>query len=299
VNQQSLSGVAPDVQQQFRHSLSLASSSSSDQQRRDALSYLTNQLSAETAVNPVGTTEILSKLLPAISHTSSPVRSQLLELFRSLPEKDVKQSVDPAIMHIRAGMTHLSADISNDALSVMDWLLDAAGEELVCRPGGWVRPLKTFSVLLGWRSSGTDGGWTPSAQVLSRSKDSATYSRKISVVTKLLHTGLKSPPPVQEQSARPLDHLYRLPRDPHAFDYLNLSGPPRNEEEEMYGSREERQTVFNRVFLEQFSKGTDEAQKLGGPAGRAAVKLRGVIEEEMADFEDSAAVSAQDLLDLW
>ncbi|KAJ3498984.1 hypothetical protein NLG97_g689 [Lecanicillium saksenae] len=49
---QSLSTEAPDVVQQFKHNLSLASSSRSDKQRKDALAYLTSQLALEPPVNP-------------------------------------------------------------------------------------------------------------------------------------------------------------------------------------------------------------------------------------------------------
>src|SRR5690349_4629716 len=129
MGQQSLSTVAPDVIEQFKQSLSLTTSKS-DKQRREALAYLTGQLSTQPPTNPVGTHAILTKLLPLISDSSTPVRSQLLKLLRTLPAAEVRHSTEKAIMFIRAGMTHLSADISNDSLGVMEWLLDTTADEL-------------------------------------------------------------------------------------------------------------------------------------------------------------------------
>lgn len=132
---QSLSIASPDAIQQFKHNLSLASSSRSDKQRRDSLAYLTSQLSQDSPVNPVGTHVILAKLLPLISDSSTSVRTQLLKLLRTLPEMEIKHQVEQSIMFIRAGMTHLSADISNSSLDVMEWLLDAAEDELSLAQG--------------------------------------------------------------------------------------------------------------------------------------------------------------------
>ncbi|KAL7792625.1 Rix1 complex component [Trichoderma ceciliae] len=299
MNQQSLSTAAPDVVQQFKHNLSLASSSRSDKQRRDALAYLTSQLCSHPPVNPVGTNILLSKILPLISDSSTPVRSQLLKLLRALPEDEARHSTEQAIMFIRAGMTHLSADISGDALGVMEWLLDVADDELVTIPGGWVKTLSIFCVTMGWSLSSSVPGWTSAARTGLRAKDAQTLARQISILSRFLQTGLRSettPVPGPEEY---WDNLYRLPRSSNAFEYLNLFGSRPDEEGEMYPNREARQQVFYRRFLEPISKGIENIKKEGGAVGRAAVGLDKVLKDGMGDYTAAAGMDAQDLLNLW
>ncbi|KAJ3525589.1 hypothetical protein NM208_g11577 [Fusarium decemcellulare] len=296
---QSLSTIAPDVIQQFKHSLSLAASSKSDKQRRESLAYLTGQLSSQPPVNPVGTHAILSKLLPLISDSSTPVRNQLLKLFRVLPPAEVKHSVEQAIMFIRAGMTHLSADISNDSLSVMEWLLDVAENNLVVCPGGWVKTLSSFCAMMGWALSSSKAGWSSGSRSSLRAKDASTYARQITTLSRFLEAGLQPEAEVSEDESETWDNLYRIPRDSNAFEHLNLYGYRRDEEGEMYPSREARQRVFQRRFLEAVVKGIDQAKKEGGATGRAAAALDKVLEEGMGDYESSTAIDTQDLLTLW
>ncbi|KAM5346743.1 hypothetical protein ACJ41O_009748 [Fusarium nematophilum] len=296
---QSLSTVAPDVIQQFKHSLSLASSSKSDKQRREALAYLTGQLSSEPPVNPVGTHAVLAKLLPLISDSSTPVRSQLLKLFRFLPPAEVKHSTEQAIMFIRAGMTHLSADISNDSLGVLEWLLDVAENDLVVCPGGWVKTLNSFCAMMGWALSSSKAGWSSGSRSGLRAKDASTYARQITALARFLEAGLRQEAEVLGDESEIWDNLYRIPRDSNAFEHLNLYGSRRDEEGEMYPSREARQRVFRRRFLGAVLKGTDQAKKEGGATGRAAATLTQVLDDGMDDYESSTAIDTQDLLTLW
>ncbi|PON28567.1 hypothetical protein TGAM01_v202414 [Trichoderma gamsii] len=301
MNQQSLSTAAPDAVQQFKHNLSLASSSRNDKQRRDALAYLTSQLSSQPPVNPVGTNNILLKVLPLISDSSTPVRSQLLKLLRALPKDQAKHSVREAITFIRAGMTHLSADISSDSLGVMEWLLDVAEDELVAIPGGWFKTLKTFCIIMGWSLSSSAAGWTSAPGSGLRAKDAQVLARQISILTRFIRVGLKPPTPVPWSPQDYWDNLYRIPRDPHAFEYLNLYGERRDEESEMYASPESRQGVLARKFMEPITKGIDKAKKEGGAVGRAVAGLDQVLTDGMRDYNgsDSQLMTDQWLLDLW
>lgn len=299
MGQQSLSTTAPDVIQQFKHNLSLASSSKSDKQRREALAYLTSQLSSEPPVNPVGTHAVLAKLLPLISDSSTPVRNQLLKLFRALPEAEVKHSTEQAIMFIRAGMTHLSADISNDSLGVMEWLLDVAEDDLVSCPGGWVKTLNSFFASMGWSLTTSKAGWSSGSRTGLRAKDAQTYARQITTLSRFLQAGLRPETSIPDNASEYQDNLYRIPRESNAFDYLNLSGSRRDEEGEMYSNREARQRVFQRKFEEAMLRGVEQAKKEGGGTGRAAVLLDQVLLEGMGDYESSTAMDVQDLLDLW
>ncbi|CAM1501745.1 Fc.00g037290.m01.CDS01 [Cosmosporella sp. VM-42] len=298
MGQQSLSTVAPDIIQQFKHNLSLASSKS-DKQRRETLAYLTGQLSAEPPINPVGTHAILAKLLPLISDSSTPVRSQLLKLLRTLPEEEVRHSTEQAIMFIRAGMTHLSADISNDTLGMLEWLLDVAEDDLVSCPGGWVKTLNSFCAMMGWPVSSSTAGWSSGSRTGLRAKDAQTYARQITTLSKFLQAGLKEETSIPENPSEFLDNIYRIPREPNAFAYLNLHGVRRDEEGEMYSTRDARQRVFQSRFLKSISKGVSQAKKEGGATGRAAALLDQTLQEGMGDYESSTAMSTQDLLDLW
>ncbi|KAK8149772.1 hypothetical protein G3M48_005690 [Beauveria asiatica] len=298
---QSLSTEAPDVVQQFKHNLSLASSSRSDKQRKDALAYLSSQLALEPPVNPVGTAAILTKLVPLISDNATPVRQQLLKLLRMLPADEVKPVIEHNIMFIRAGMTHLSSDISNDALAALDWLLDVADDELVMCPGGWVRTLTTFCAVMGWAVASSTKGWTSAAnsRTTLKPKDAQNRAKQIVTLSRLLQAGFKDEVPAESTSTQFWDNLYVLPRSGSSFEYLNLFMAQRDEDAEMYPNKEARQQIFHKRFLEAILKGIDQTKQEGGVTGRAAVGLEQVLAKGMKDFEVSTALDTQDLLDLW
>ncbi|KJZ79384.1 Pre-rRNA-processing protein IPI1 [Hirsutella minnesotensis 3608] len=296
---QSLSTEAPDFDQQFKHSISLASSSKSDKQRREALAYLTTQLASDPSANPIGTRALLMKLLPLVSDNSTPVRAQLLKLLRTLPEEEVKHSVEQVIMYVRAGMTHLSSDISNDSLGIMEWLLEVANDDLVACPGGWVKTLTTFCATMGWAVTASSGGWTSGARAGLKPKDAQNLTRQMTALARLLEAGFKMEVSDGSRPSDYWDNLYRLPRRANAFGYLNLSGERRDEEGEMYPDREARQQVFHRRFYSAMSKGIERARKEGGSAGRAATTLDEVLQRGIGDYQSLTAMDTQDLLDLW
>lgn len=298
---QSLSTAAPDILQQFKHNMSLASSSKSDKQRKEALAYLTTQLSAEPQINPVGTAAVLAKLLPLISDTYTPVRSQLLKLLQTLPAAGVAPGVDNAAMFVRAGMTHLSNDISNDALSVMDWLLLAAGDQLVSCPGGWVKTLNTFCAIMGWIPTTVKGGWTAGSagRTSLKAKDALNRARQMTTLTNFLRTGFKEESILPWSPLQYWDNLYTTPRGTNPFDYVNLSGARRDEDGEMYVDSESRKQIFHKRFYESFSRGVEQIKKEGGVGGRAAAGLEQVINAAMKDYRTSAAIDTKDLLELW
>ena len=298
VGHQSLSTEAPDEIAQFKHQFSLLSSKS-DKQRREALSYLTTRLSQDSFRTPVGTQAMLSRSLPLISDSSTPVRAQLIKLLRALPASEVKNSAPQVIMYVRAGLTHLSADISNDALGVMEWLLEVAGDHLASCPGGWVKTLNTFCALMGWSLSTPKSSWSSAPRAGIRAKHGQNYQRQITILGKFLRTGFQSEDSAVDTAALAFDYLEKLPRDPDAFAYLNLTGPTRDEEGEMYLDRESRQQVFHKKFLDAFRQGVEQAKKEAGMVGRAAAGLDQILSTAMDDFEPSAAISSQDLLELW
>ncbi|KAK2014141.1 pre-rRNA-processing protein IPI1 [Colletotrichum eremochloae] len=293
---QKLSTEAPDNATQFKHNLSLASTSRADKQRKESLAHLTSQVLAGN--NPVGTATVLGKLLPLISDASGPVRTQLLKLFKALPNAEVKHHAERCIMYIRAGMTHLSADISNDSLSVLEWLLDVAENEIVSCPGGWVKTLNSFCALMGWTIK-TSTGWSAAPKTGLRTKDAQSHARQIAVLARFLQAGLKPEVTALINPYACVDNMYCVPRTPNPFAYLNLFGTRRDEEAEMYNDRESRQRVFHRRFLDSFNRGVEQAKKEGGAIGRSAVQMDLALAEGMAGYEATSAVEPQDLLDMW
>ena len=267
-----------DSPEQFKQNLSLAINAKSDNQRRDALAYITNQLSANPPNNPVGTSGVLTKLLPVLSDGSSSVRTQLLKLFRALPPAEVPPNVEKILMYVRAGMTHLSNDIRGDTLNALEWLLDVAGEETVSSPGGWLKTLNSFSSMLGWNptvgSALSNKGWTSASKAtLGTKKGPEAQVRQIQVLATFLQTGFRPEAPVPYSPMAYWDNIYRLPGTPNPFAYLNLFGTPRDEDSEMYPDRISRQRVFDAKWRAAISTGMTEAKKEGGTVGRAAATL--------------------------
>ncbi|KAK4187317.1 DEAD/DEAH box RNA helicase [Podospora australis] len=278
VNQQTLVSDGLDSAEQFKQNLASCISAKSDHQRREAVAYITNQISLNPPNNPVGTSGVLTKLLPLMSDTAGPVRAQLLKLFRALPASEVGPEVEKILMYIRGGMTHLSTDIRSDTLNVLDWLLEVAGEEAVSCPGGWLKTLNSFSSMLGWNpsvgSAMTSKGWTNAPKAtLGTEKGPESRARQLESLARFLQAGFRAEAPVEPNPSEYWDNIYRLPSTPNPFAYLNLFGVPRDEDNEMYQDRSSRQRVFDAKWRPAITSGMDGSRKEGGTVGRAAAAL--------------------------
>lgn len=298
VAHQSLSETAPDAVQKFKHHLSLAASSNSDRQRKDALSFLTSQLSAGPDSNPVGTRELLVKLLPLVPNTSTPVRAQLLKLLRCLPPGEVRIHAEEALRWIRVGMTHLSADVSLDALSVLDWLLEVASDEAVACPGGWVMTLNSFCAMMGWSASG-NRGWTSAPKIGVRTKDAACHAQQLTILAKFLKAGLRPEAVVKVHPGQYWDGLYRINRSRDPFAHLNIYGARRDGDGEMYQDRESRNRAFQKRYAALVLAGAEQAKREAGAPGRASATLMQVLRDSTGDSEGEGVLDADDLLHLW
>ncbi|KAM3064889.1 rRNA processing protein [Clarireedia jacksonii] len=291
VNQQSLSTSAPSSVAQFTHYLSLASSSRSDTQRRDALAYLTTQISSQpvNAPVPLPIAILLPKLLPLMLDGSTSVRAQLLKFFRLLPASDIGDRAEAALLYTRAGMTHLAAEIRVDALAFLEWLLEVAQEDVVSCPGGWVKTLKSFMSMIGWATSSGTTKWT-SASKATFGKMGKSLPRQLLVLAQFLKAGLVEPE-VAAQAASAASNLslwdvkrHMIPTRANAYAHLNLFGSSRDEEGEMYIDREDRQRVFHKKFQAAVASGVESAKKEGGEVGRAAAVLTKVLRDGMDDY---------------
>lgn len=295
VNQQSLNEIAPDAAETFKHNLSLATSRT-PQQRREALAHLVTQLTSTPPNKPVGTYVLLDKLLPLVTDTSSGVRSTLLKLLQALPGAEIQPHADKAIKWVRLGMLHLSAEVRDDALKFMDWLLDAAGDQLLGTAGGWTRTLDAFAAMMGWKNeakatntntrtaAAAAGGWSSAPKTtFGADKGGNSYAHQMVALGRFVELGLQKLPPVGAWTqAERMDHIYRLPRGPNPFGYLQLFGPP--QDGEMCADLESRQRALW-PFREGMEKRAAQARMEGGPAGRAATELVRVLEEGFEGYE--------------
>ncbi len=188
----------------------------------------------------MGTPGLLAKLLPLVSDGSASVRAQLLKLLRALPRPEVRPAAERIVLYVRAGLTHLSSEIRDDALNVMEWLLDTAGDEVVSCPGGWMKTLNSFGAAMGWGGGMAAGskGWSSAPKTpFGAAKGGQSYARQITVLSKFLEAGFRPEPPAPYNPCAHWDSLGRIPRASNPFGYLNLFGSPRDEDGEMYAER--------------------------------------------------------------
>ena len=140
--------------------------------------------------------------------------------------------------------------------------------------------------MLGWSQISTaDGAWssTNAATFSKAGNEGKTLAKNITVLGHFLRAGLSGPSDGMEVGSVPtfpLRHLqaHMLPKRSNCFARLNLFGPPRDIEGEMYEDNEERGEVFKERFQGAIEKGLEGARREGGEVGRAAavvVKLLG------------------------
>jgi len=240
---------------------------------------------------------ILPKLLPLILDGSTSVRSQLLKFLRLVPSKEVADRVESALLYIRAGMTHLAAEIRNDAVLTLEWLLCSGGEAVISCPGGWVKTLKAFMSMMGWAIRSGTTKWT-SATKTSFGKGGKTFPKQLMVLAQFLKIGIghnATETTFQRGRHYPLwdVELHMIPLESNPYAHLNLFGPGRDEEGEMYTDRESRQRVFRHRFQASVEKGVENAKREGGEVGRAAAVLGKILAESMSDFAEVGDVPEQ------
>ncbi|MCJ1360094.1 MAG: rRNA processing protein [Icmadophila ericetorum] len=294
INQQSLTTTAPSLSTQFSHNLSLLTSRANSQ-RKDSLSYLTTTINSRPVDTPLPqpVSTILPKLLPLILDGSSGVRIHLVKLLRSLPPTDIEDFVDQILLYIRAGMTHLAADIRSSSMDVLSWALLAAEQAMVSCAGGWVKTLRCFLALLGWPFEGQKESWSSVKASLSKAgNDTAAAVKYLNSLASFLQAGLSDPENSRAGEgfapAFPLWHnqQHQIFNQSNCFAHLNLFGLPRDEDGEMYEGCEERQKIFQDKFRTTFEKGLDSAKREGGDVGRAAGAAKKVITETMGVFRE-------------
>lgn len=295
LNQQSLHVAAPSSNNQFLHHLSLLSSKP-DRQRCDSLAHLTTSIASRPVNSPLPhpVSVILSSLLPLILDASNSVRAQLLKLLRALPRNDVEDHVAQLLPYVRAGMTHLAADMRVSAVEVLSWMVEAAGEQVVSCAGGWVKTLNCFLSVLGWHTE-ESARWSSHRASFGKSGSQGRPMVKVlAALAEFLDAGIGQP---HESNDDPSDadhaalcwpfplyqtaqHMISESSAPYA--YLNLFGQRRDEEGEMYETREDRYRVFSTRFLPAVERGLKSAREEGGELGRASSGVSKVLKEAIS-----------------
>ena len=163
-----------------------------------------------------------------------------------------------------------------------------------------MKTLKCLLTVLHWRTASVTSGKGAAAGVNAWSSSRASTLGKqgsegkipiktLNVMAALLSAGFKEEHDADadgtylEKWPFPLRHVeaHMLPKHSNAFTHLNLFGPPRDEESEMYVNREERQRIFQKKFHAIVSSGIEAAKREGGEVGRAAAGVAKVLVEGM------------------
>lgn len=226
---------------------------------------------------------ILPPLQPLVLDVSTGVRTQLLKLLKVLPETDLEGHAPQILPYLRAGMTHLSADIRLSSIDTMSWLISTCGDELVSCAGGWVKTMNCFLSMLGWHTEDSLKWSSQRASFGKAGTEGRPMTKMLLTFADFLHAGVC---PTQQQYARtewafPLcqtvQHL--IPRKSAPYAYLNLFGARNDEEDGMYEAREDRIRILGQRFLHPIKRGVAAAKREGGETGRASASVTRVLKE--------------------
>mgnify|MGYP001005100401 CR=1 FL=1 len=271
-------------------------SSKSDTQRKESLAHLTTSISSRPVDSPLPqpVSVILPSLLPLILDASNGVRSQLLKLLRCLPASEIEDHVGQLLPYIRAGMTHLAADIRVSSVEILSWLVDVAGAQVVSCAGGWIKTINCFLSVLGWHTEESAKLSATRGTFGKAGSEGKPMVKVLQTLAEFLQAGIGKPEDETMDDADsekeeagssgwmfPLCHTaqHMIPKMSAPYAYLNLFGQPRDEEGEMYETREDRYRVFSDRFLKAVERGLENARKEGGEVGRASAAVAKVLKE--------------------
>lgn len=238
---------------------------------------------------------ILPSVLPLILDASSNVRTQLLKFFRVLPSSEIEDHVSQLLPYVRAGMTHLAADVRVSAVDMLSWLVNIAGTEVVSCAGGWIKTMNCFLSVLGWHTE-ESSKWSSSRASFGKSgSQGRPMIRVLQALAEFLDAGIGKPGSKHGITDLGDDQMkneatgwvfplcqttqHMIPTTSAPYAYLNLFGQPRDEEGEMYETREDRYRVFSGRFLKIVERGLDHTRKEGGETGRATACVSKVLRE--------------------
>lgn len=294
LNQQFLATTAPSATSQFSHHLSLLTSHT-DSQRRDSLSFITTAISIRLPDAPLQqpVSVLLPRILGLISDRSHGVRAQLLKLLRALPISDLEDHAGQILLYVRAGITHLAADIRTSTLDVLIWALDCCGDALVACAGGWVKTIKSLVAIQGWSLEDAPSAWSSrEASFGNPGSDGKAMVKGLNALALFLRIGLQEPSEQDQVDPNsygwPLTDTgaHMVSKKSNCFAHLSLFGPPRDEDSQMYEDKEDRQRIFQQRLQGPIQRGLEATKQQGGEIGRAAADVLKAITEGMNDFDE-------------
>jgi pre-rRNA-processing protein IPI1 len=192
-------------------------------------------------------------------------------------------------------MTHLAADIRVSAVEILTWMIEAAGESTVSCAGGWIKTLNCFLSVLGWHTE-ESSQWSSNRASFGKSgSQGKPMVKTLGALSEFLEAGIGKPSSGEADSemsdggespswsfplCQTAQHMISDSSTP--FAYLNLFGEPRDEEGEMYETREDRYRVFSSRFHAAMERGLKSAREEGGELGRASSGVSKVLKQAVA-----------------
>ena len=205
--------------------------------RKEDLDFLKKVLNSEEA--PLSDAAQIQKILPRVLEAtlavSEDVRKAAVSVLKSIPPPLAQDHIEEVLPFVRAGITHLAANVAGTSLDILEWLIRSYGDRLVSCKGGWVKTLKCFLVMLRWTAETRPGGWTFSRTSYKDGKNfqGVSFIKCLSVLGPFLRAGLMRPRkdrvPMSQLSDFPLWGRLGalLPTDAAGgFSCLDLFGSP-------------------------------------------------------------------------
>lgn len=228
---------------------------------------------------PQPSSTVLPKVFPLLLDGSGSVRRQSLKLLRAMPQNDMSDHIPDILPYVRAGMTHLAADIRVFSVDVLAWLIEIGADEVVSCAGGWVKSLNCFLTLLGWHTQDS-AKWSSNRVSFGKTGgDAKTQARNLQVLADFLDSGISVNSDLsivdgngEFGSTFPIwqAECHGLSKRSNPYGYLNLFGPAKDDDVDMLEDREDRIRVFKERFASDVDKGLVSARHDAGEVGRAA-----------------------------
>lgn len=287
--------------------------------RKEDLQFLAKLLKApEAPLRDAGQIQqILPKILEATLVVSEDVRDAAVLVLKSIPDHLADDHIEQILPFVRAGITHLAANVAGTSLEILTWLIRSQGDRLVSCKGGWVKTLKCFLVMLRWTAEARTGGWTFSrSSYRDNNFQGESLVKCLSVLGPFLRTGLMRPRknrvPMSELPDYPLSGRIGaiLPtKAKGGFSCLDLFGSPLDDENCECPDVDTRKEALE-TFRPALEQGLSALSQDGGPLAEAAKEAAEILrrglgnalgyegygsDENVGDASDASDSSDEDI----
>lgn len=289
MNQQSLNLGPPPLNEVIRRHISYLASQN-HYRRRQGLTYLLNILNAPRGTD-LEIRDFLPHVLDLLLEVSDDVRDKAVKVVVKLTPDQAEEFLEEMLPFIRAGMTHLAANVATSSLDLLGWLIASCGGRLVSCRGGWVKTLKCFLVMMRWTAESRTSGWTFSRSSIGDGTCHAVSLIKCLIMLEMfLRAGLARPRrdrrPMTQMADFPLAGTLGalLPRGPIiSFACLDLFGEPIDRENAECNDVSTRKRILVENFLPALEQGLAALLSDGGHVGRYAAAAAETLRKGMAN----------------